>query len=390
MKEGVKEASTGALNSRQEGITQEELKFEANRKKFVATEVIDGGRSFANADWLAISRTFAATRHFLEQTIFTRNIDNSFLRPPTATMETANVRELLEDLEVNIDELETALEPLLTKPVAQTANSLPLLDRAKLYVNTVYTIENLIFNALKVAGIDPAAHPVKTELHRVRQYFEKIKEAENPTARNLTLNKEAAGRFIKAALSGNDRFDIERTQKIQKEKEAAQKKLTQQNGKKRKSESASEDAGQKKLRKEEKPRDTVGEQKRKGDKDDDSSSSSLSSEEPTPPRGTLHSNLKYDAVHANIAHRTWPQSEVRQATNAEIRNCGGSQERPAANCPKAAVEEGEQDEEEERKEEGNADPGTLRQAQFSLKQHMTIGHTHSTYGYRGCAQLQIH
>ena len=155
-------------------------------------------------------------------------------------MDTTDVRALLEDLEVNIDELETALEPLLTKPLAQTANNLPLLDRAKLYATTVYAIENLIFNALKVAGVDPATHPVKTELERVKQYFAKIKDAENPAKQNLSLDKQAAGRFIKAALSGNDRIDREREGVMQRNREAAQKKLAEMD-KKRKSGGNEED-----------------------------------------------------------------------------------------------------------------------------------------------------
>lgn len=44
-------------------------------------------------------------------------------------------------------------------------------------------------------------HPVFRELTRVKQYFEKIKGLENgPEERNMTLDKQAAGRFIKHGL----------------------------------------------------------------------------------------------------------------------------------------------------------------------------------------------
>ncbi len=57
--------------------------------------------------------------------------------------------------------------------------------------------------ALRLNGVDSKAHPVFRELTRVKQYFEKIHEAENggPKKReNLTLDKAAASRFIKHAL----------------------------------------------------------------------------------------------------------------------------------------------------------------------------------------------
>ena len=149
-------------------------------------------------------------------------------------MDATKVRALLEDLEVNIDDLEATLEALLAKPLSQTANNLPLLDRAKLLTTTAYAIENLIFNALRVAGIDPATHGVKIELDRVKQYFAKIKVAEDPNTQKATLDKQAAGRFIKAALSGNDRYDREREETTRRNREAAEEKIAKMD-KKRKS-----------------------------------------------------------------------------------------------------------------------------------------------------------
>lgn len=45
-------------------------------------------------------------------------------------------------------------------------------------------------------------HPVFRELIRVKQYFEKIKNAESGDAKreNLRLNKPAAGRIVQHAL----------------------------------------------------------------------------------------------------------------------------------------------------------------------------------------------
>ena len=59
---------------------------------------------------------------------------------------------------------------------------------------------------LRINGIKAKDHPVMRELARVRQYMEKIKSAEENEARQngagLHLDKDAAGRFIKAALVG--------------------------------------------------------------------------------------------------------------------------------------------------------------------------------------------
>jgi len=60
----------------------------------------------------------------------------------------------------------------------------------------------IIFAAyLRLNGVKARDHPVFIELTRVRQYFEKIKAAEKPGGeRNLTLDKGAASRIIRAGL----------------------------------------------------------------------------------------------------------------------------------------------------------------------------------------------
>lgn len=63
---------------------------------------------------------------------------------------------------------------------------------------------------------------------RVKQYFEKIKQAEagpNKAQPTLTLDRDAAGRFIKHALAGNDKYDLERAEREAREKVLAKRKL---------------------------------------------------------------------------------------------------------------------------------------------------------------------
>lgn len=64
---------------------------------------------------------------------------------PKSDMETTDLLSLVEHLEVNIDDLEDSLEPLLAAALSATTKKLPVLDKAKLYVLIVYSIESLLF-----------------------------------------------------------------------------------------------------------------------------------------------------------------------------------------------------------------------------------------------------
>jgi exosome complex protein LRP1 len=159
-------------------------------------------------------------------------------------MEVTELLSLLEDLEDNIDDLEESLEPLLAAALSATTKKLPLLDRAKLYTLLVYSIESLLFCTisltsiqyharltspayLRLNGVQAKEHAVFQELTRVKQYFQKIKQAEdgqNPTRPAVSLNKQATGRFIKQALAGNDRYDTERAEREAREKLLATRK----------------------------------------------------------------------------------------------------------------------------------------------------------------------
>ena len=56
-----------------------------------------------------------------------------------------NVLELLEQLDDEVDDLEESLAPILKAGLAETANKLPLLDKAKLYVLITYAVESILF-----------------------------------------------------------------------------------------------------------------------------------------------------------------------------------------------------------------------------------------------------
>ncbi|KAJ6032313.1 hypothetical protein N7540_003045 [Penicillium herquei] len=137
-------------------------------------------------------------------------------------MDTNNLFPLLEQLDDDLDYLEEALEPFLGKSLVGVSKNLPVMDKAKLHVLVTYTLESLIFSYLRLHGVDAKNHPVFQELTRVKQYFEKIKSLEaEPEKRSMTLDKDAASRFIKHGLAGNDKYDLERAEREAKEKARA-------------------------------------------------------------------------------------------------------------------------------------------------------------------------
>ncbi|EGS22834.1 uncharacterized protein CTHT_0013100 [Thermochaetoides thermophila DSM 1495] len=118
-------------------------------------------------------------------------------------MDISDITPQLQQLEKDLDHAQDVLKPFLGD-LNVISSKLPLLDKAKFFVLVTYTIESLLFSALRLNGVDVKNHPVFTEITRVRQYFEKIKKLEEPPAeRETTVNKEAAARVIRADLADN-------------------------------------------------------------------------------------------------------------------------------------------------------------------------------------------
>lgn len=140
-------------------------------------------------------------------------------------MDSSDVKELADDMSGSIDDLETALAPLLNASLSASTSKLPLLDKAKLYVVATYAIDSVLFSYLRLNGTKMQDHPVAQEIMRVRSYFNKIKEVEmGPAQRSATLDKDAAARFIKHGLSGNDKYDQARQERQAAEKSSAKRK----------------------------------------------------------------------------------------------------------------------------------------------------------------------
>ncbi|EPT03438.1 hypothetical protein FOMPIDRAFT_1116381 [Fomitopsis schrenkii] len=101
----------------------------------------------------------------------------------------------------SLDDLESQLEPLMAQTLPESLVGLETIQQAKLQVALPYLVYDLIFIYLKTRGIEPKTHPVIAELDRIRQYFDKIKNAEDPAKRTMTVDKAAANRFIKYAIA---------------------------------------------------------------------------------------------------------------------------------------------------------------------------------------------
>ncbi|KII93962.1 hypothetical protein PLICRDRAFT_171658 [Plicaturopsis crispa FD-325 SS-3] len=117
------------------------------------------------------------------------------------TSETNRLKARLSTLSDSLDDLETQLAPLLAQTLPETVVGLETIQQAKLQTVLPYLVYDLVFIYLKSKGIDPKTHPVYGELERVRQYFQKIANAEDASKRRLVTDKDAANRFIKHAIA---------------------------------------------------------------------------------------------------------------------------------------------------------------------------------------------
>ncbi|KAK7188627.1 Sas10/Utp3/C1D family protein [Paraphaeosphaeria sporulosa] len=152
----------------------------------------------------------------------------------TATMDPeTNLPDLTDDFETTIDDLEAALAPVLASPLPTLTSTLPTLDKAKLHILTAYTLESLLFSALQASGADAKAHRIFPELARLKTYFGKVTAAEaagegkGVQGPSTKLDKDAAARFIRHGLSGNERYDKERAERLAKERARAALKAKQ-------------------------------------------------------------------------------------------------------------------------------------------------------------------
>jgi len=132
------------------------------------------------------------------------------------TSETENLKLKLQSLISAFSDLEDQLSPIFAQSLPETLVHLEPIQQAKLQTALAYVVYDLIFSGyflavsrrinltystvyLKTKGIDPETHPVVSELvgslfypcqthltlkqDRIKQYFDKIQNAENPPSK---------------------------------------------------------------------------------------------------------------------------------------------------------------------------------------------------------------
>ncbi|KAK9456974.1 hypothetical protein V1511DRAFT_495828 [Dipodascopsis uninucleata] len=121
----------------------------------------------------------------------------------------------VKSLNDELDGLKAKLHPLFSAgSLINYSKDMKALERAKTYVMMLYALNSSIFATMKVAGIDVSENSIMNDIKRVQEYMSKIKTAEELAAgRTLQLDREAAGRFIKNALAGNDQYDNARSER---------------------------------------------------------------------------------------------------------------------------------------------------------------------------------
>ncbi|KAI8055809.1 hypothetical protein BDF22DRAFT_672318 [Syncephalis plumigaleata] len=113
---------------------------------------------------------------------------------------TAPLVKTANDLSATVESIQQQLAALLQTPYNEVSGRLQASDRAKFQVMLAYTLNSLFWVYLKMQGDAPEKHSVKRELDRIRSYIVKIQETENPPKPTMTIDKEAAARFIKHNL----------------------------------------------------------------------------------------------------------------------------------------------------------------------------------------------
>jgi exosome complex protein LRP1 len=117
----------------------------------------------------------------------------------------AEVKSNLSELSEHLDSLEQQLEMLLAHESLAALNAeLPAADALKVNTAVAYTLHALYYTFLRTQGQDPADHPVKKELERVKQYVGKVTKAlANEPQPQVRIDTEAAGRMVNAQLRGS-------------------------------------------------------------------------------------------------------------------------------------------------------------------------------------------
>ncbi|XP_042215013.1 nuclear nucleic acid-binding protein C1D-like [Homarus americanus] len=101
-----------------------------------------------------------------------------------------------------VDKIEKDLTPLISRPYYEVLNKLPPLDRAKIGMMEIYTINSLFWVLMRTSGEDidlTLREDSKVEMNRLKETQARIGEVE-ARAHRQRLDTEVASRFIRHGL----------------------------------------------------------------------------------------------------------------------------------------------------------------------------------------------
>lgn len=114
------------------------------------------------------------------------------------------VQQLVENLQANIDELESLINPILNKDLSSAGITAEIPDpvqQASFYALLAYTQQALIFSYLKSQGVDTSSHDIMKQLERVKLYMNKVNRLKSePVASKSKVDKRAAYNLIKRGI----------------------------------------------------------------------------------------------------------------------------------------------------------------------------------------------
>nr|XP_022333353.1 nuclear nucleic acid-binding protein C1D-like [Crassostrea virginica] len=109
------------------------------------------------------------------------------------------MKEKLASLDTALTQIESVFQPLLRISQSELYEKLNAMEKAKLELAGVYTINSLFWTYLNICGVNPKEHSVKQELDRIRSYMDRAKNIQD-AAKAPKIDKAASKRFVKSAL----------------------------------------------------------------------------------------------------------------------------------------------------------------------------------------------
>jgi len=133
-----------------------------------------------------------------------------------------------EEFDRRLAEFEKHLEPFFKMHLDELLPHCSLEDTAKLKLTMAFCLNALFYVFMKVNGLSPAEHEVKNELERIKTYMTKMKAMTDVERSRISLNKEAAARFLEHALRSyknrnEDTIDATTNNDLEERKEEEEK-----------------------------------------------------------------------------------------------------------------------------------------------------------------------